>query len=280
MIDAETILKAAFPQWEGVNKYVEFIKTNSTKLNKGHTQAHHILPKSIFPEYAKDPSNIVHLTHYNHFIAHAILSETKDYRMLQAINRMNNSKTAYKCSFEEFEEMAKIYSKVSTEISKAISIKMSSYYSIAENRIKISQAVKRWFENSDNLKIHLERVNSNEFKSLVSKKTKEWFENPENKIKHLNATRLSSKNLDYRKSLSLGVSQSWKNDEIREAHLKSRRKSYQWQNFDLLYTEWIKMNKPRYSTFSKELIKLGHPITSSLQAIVAEFDRRILNENF
>lgn len=276
MIDTICILKTTFPKWEGVNRYIEFIETNSTKYLKGHTQAHHILPKSIFPEYNKNALNIVHLTHYNHFIAHVILAETNDYRMLQAINRMYNSGEIYK----DFEELAKLYSNISIEISKSISVKMKEYYSNPINRIKSSKAVKKWFENPENLKIHQKRVNSSEFKSLVSKKTKAWFENPENKIKHLNSIHALSNNTNYRNSLSTGVLNSWKNPKIREKHLKSRRTSYQWKNFDTLYSEWIKMGKPRYTKFSKNLIELGHPIKSSLQAIVAEFDKmETLNEN-
>lgn len=48
---------------------------NRTKSKNAYYEAHHILPKSIYPEYKKLPENIVLLTPREHFIAHFLLTK-------------------------------------------------------------------------------------------------------------------------------------------------------------------------------------------------------------
>ena len=55
---------------------------------EGYCENHHILPKSIFPEFAKHRENIVRLPITNHFLAHEILAKTNLYEMHLAFSMM------------------------------------------------------------------------------------------------------------------------------------------------------------------------------------------------
>lgn len=69
--------------WLGdlANDYISVV-TKPPKTN--HTEKHHILPVSLFPEYKNDPENIVLLDVLDHLQAHEILAKTKDPKMVLA----------------------------------------------------------------------------------------------------------------------------------------------------------------------------------------------------
>lgn len=51
------------------NKILDILE-NPNKDNKEYTESHHILPRSIFPEYIKDKNNIVRLSAIEHLTVH------------------------------------------------------------------------------------------------------------------------------------------------------------------------------------------------------------------
>lgn len=81
-----------------LNRYLNFVLNCTPNLND-YTEKHHILPKSLFPEFKTDSENLVRLTARQHFIAHWILSKVfvkykQKCSMLKAFNRMTTvSKT-------------------------------------------------------------------------------------------------------------------------------------------------------------------------------------------
>jgi hypothetical protein len=81
-----------------LNRYLKFVLNCTPNLNN-YTEEHHILPKSLFPDFKTDPRNLVRLTARQHFIAHWILSKVfikykQKCSMLKAFNRMTTvSKT-------------------------------------------------------------------------------------------------------------------------------------------------------------------------------------------
>lgn len=69
-------------------------KLEATRL-KGYVEAHHIIPRSIMPEYAKSSSNLVYLTPKEHYICHMLLTKmfkNEAYRakMLFAFSRVSS----------------------------------------------------------------------------------------------------------------------------------------------------------------------------------------------
>ena len=60
-----------------------------------YTEKHHILPKSLYPEYAKNKDNLVKLTAREHFICHWILTKLiKDPKIVYAFQMMIPNKTS------------------------------------------------------------------------------------------------------------------------------------------------------------------------------------------
>jgi len=114
--------------------YLGIILKASDKQIKGKTEHHHILPESIFPEYANLKEynwNGVHLTYREHFVCHLLLekatvSENRS-KMFYALVRMFNGKNKFSShtyerikqryknfhwsNFKTQEEINKIYKK-------------------------------------------------------------------------------------------------------------------------------------------------------------------------
>lgn len=76
-----------------LNRYIKFIQ-NCILPENAYFEKHHILPRSIFPEFARENWNIVHLTYNQHRVAHKILckvflSSRNIYKMRTAAHNMN-----------------------------------------------------------------------------------------------------------------------------------------------------------------------------------------------
>lgn len=77
-----------------LKRYLAFVLNCTSKPNN-YTEKHHILPKSLFPEYKTDLKNLVKLTSRQHFVAHWILSKVfikykQKCSMLKAFSRMTS----------------------------------------------------------------------------------------------------------------------------------------------------------------------------------------------
>jgi len=97
------------------NKYSKwYMKLVSKDCNDDYVERHHILPKSLYPEYAKCKWNIVKLSARKHFIAHILLYKmfehnTKGYgTMLKATRMMGRHSTDNRYMNSRLYETAKI----------------------------------------------------------------------------------------------------------------------------------------------------------------------------
>ena len=78
--------------------YFDFMQSRQSlsrsKSDGVYYELHHILPKSIYPEYEKLPGNLVLLTPREHFLAHYLLTKMfegeQKYKMLCALMRMTH----------------------------------------------------------------------------------------------------------------------------------------------------------------------------------------------
>lgn len=83
--------------------------------NDAYVEIHHILPKSIFPEYSKDPDNLVKLTAREHFICHWLLTKIiSTPKSIFAFQMMIPNKTS--CRY--FPKSASVYSLLKEKFSK------------------------------------------------------------------------------------------------------------------------------------------------------------------
>lgn len=124
-------------------------RANRRKAEGQYYEAHHILPKSIYPVYANRKKNIVLLTPREHFVCHMLLTKcfgdkNSMVSMGWAFHRMafsKNSKTSRALSSSEYALARKLHSKnMSGELHPS---KTSSVW--VDN---VSQAVKNNWENS------------------------------------------------------------------------------------------------------------------------------------
>lgn len=100
--------------------------------------------------------------------------------------------------------------------------------------------------------------------------------------------------LEHSHKISLGVTEAFKNPEMKERHRQSvsgenngfygkkhsekslekqrntKRKGFPWDNYLELYPIWVSLNCPKHPTFTNELVKLGYP-KKKLVRIVEEF---------
>jgi hypothetical protein len=76
-----------------MDRYIKFINHYESMQYtiSGYFEYHHILPKSLFPEFKISNFNLIKLPHRAHFIAHYLLAKaTNNYKMISAFNGMCN----------------------------------------------------------------------------------------------------------------------------------------------------------------------------------------------
>jgi hypothetical protein len=72
-------------------KLIDYVITNPNRKKKGHTELHHILPKSMFPSIKEDNANKILLTNRQHFLAHWLLWKIfRNKEMSYAFNMMKH----------------------------------------------------------------------------------------------------------------------------------------------------------------------------------------------
>lgn len=64
----------AYIDRDKIDEYVNFIKDCKKLELPDYFEKHHILPKSLFPQYEFDPDNLISLSGANHFRAHVLLA--------------------------------------------------------------------------------------------------------------------------------------------------------------------------------------------------------------
>lgn len=68
-------------------RYLRFIESRKP-FEGGYAEMHHIYPRSLFPQLANDPKNLIQLTAREHFIAHWILHKAFGGKMTMAFMYM------------------------------------------------------------------------------------------------------------------------------------------------------------------------------------------------
>ena len=132
-----------------MNRYIKFIQTFNFEL--GHK--HHILPRSIFPEFSdfkKNSWNCKILSPRAHFIAHYILSKVYGNKMLYAFNRLSNSNgikinsKLYNSAMKEFSNLVSEFMKKNNplfneETRKKVSMSNTGKKASVETKFKMSK---------------------------------------------------------------------------------------------------------------------------------------------
>lgn len=90
-----------------INRYLKFIRTR-TQDSEEYTEKHHILPKSMFPEFKDDKWNLIRLTAREHYLAHWMLWKAFGGSMATAFWCMSNS-GKYRTNSRVYEEFKRQY---------------------------------------------------------------------------------------------------------------------------------------------------------------------------
>lgn len=110
MLNFNELLSTVFTDVKIITEYIDYILknklSNTTKRTDHYYEIHHILPRSLFPEYEYEPDNLVKLSPYDHFVVHYIIAKTKNPKMLYAFNMMNRAKSSM--ADDQLDEAAKI----------------------------------------------------------------------------------------------------------------------------------------------------------------------------
>lgn len=155
---------------------------------------HHILPRSLFPLWAKRKSNIVALSAREHFFCHQLL--TKIYpnsNMYIALWYLATNKQNKVCTSKEYQKIKENYkiSKSHHENIKKASNRLWNSGRSEEIREKISNSIKAIYRN--NPEIYLKNKGqchiSNKTKLEMHNRAKEYYKNEENRLKHSQLTK-------------------------------------------------------------------------------------------
>lgn len=153
------------------NKYLQwYISIINNVLIKNRTikdeiyyEKHHIIPKSICPEFSKESWNIVLLTAKEHFICHWILIKcTKNelqWKMYKALHKMTRSTGKRILSSAQY-EIARKYNSLymrennpakKIEVRKKMSDSAKNRTVSEETKIKMSKNNARYWKNKENV---------------------------------------------------------------------------------------------------------------------------------
>lgn len=122
--------------------------------NKGfYFEFHHILPKSLFPNWSKKHSNLVCLTAREHYFCHELLvkiypSNQMFFAIFAFINRPNTDLKNYKITMRQYEKLKKIESEIKS-ISQKGRITYNNLSEEQKSAIKKSASIrfKTFWEN-------------------------------------------------------------------------------------------------------------------------------------
>jgi hypothetical protein len=90
MINKDEFLKYFDTNNRWIKRYLNFIEAFEIKNDEITYEKHHILPKSLFPNFKNDEWNKINLSLRSHFIAHYMLAKALDGKMWYAFNIMSN----------------------------------------------------------------------------------------------------------------------------------------------------------------------------------------------
>lgn len=172
---------------EFVDEYVEFIESCKGKALPEYVEKHHILPKSLFPEFAKAKANIIKLSAADHFRAHMLLAKAFGGPMWVAANRLTHNQYGDRSISAEEYEIIKV--NLSTAVSERLKDEWSS-----------GKRSKETISNASRLS---------------------WSENRDARVEAIRA----SINDDFRQKSGAGAKASWGHEDIRARRLANMGKT-------------------------------------------------------
>lgn len=282
---------------DAFNKYFEVITRRAPE--SVYSEAHHILPKKLFPEYKsfkQHPWNLVRLTYKDHILAHYYFSKATD-TLWRAVYMMSKRKV---CSEDEFllnlvTLPDKVKLKHSDQTKQLLSLIGMGHAVSHDTRLKISTANKRRVvseETRQRLSQSLkgrevtqetrDKISKAQIGKFVSEETRKKLsiahtgkvlsETTRNK---LSISRKGIKFSDERKA-RIGAANKGKvrTAEQNKANALRNRKGLKWQYYDELFLIWKGLGQPKYGKFTKAVVSMGYP-KESYDTMVRYFNKAV-----
>lgn len=199
------ILSEKFGESPLLDQYIELCSVDEDEKY----EKHHILPRSLFPEYIRNRDNIARLSPYSHYIAHYYLAcITKDRRMVFALNQMSRVKKSGNLTTEQLEELANMYSEFREELVKASSEMNTGRTMTDENKERLIERLIG--------KIYVIDIQTNEIVQIP----KEVYKNNKHLYRHTSQGKKRDSSTREKISVKLKGRTSWFNEttgEIRQS---------------------------------------------------------------
>lgn len=223
--EMEFLLLHKFPSWDKSKEYFELISNNLLKKKeKFKTQAHHILPKSLFPQYEdfkKFCWNKVNLSLEDHARAHFYLSFTKDYGMCSSYRFLGAPVSDV--DFKTVSENLKILAESKSEFFKSL-------WADKDYHTRVSNSIKNAWATNPNLKLNAslrakEHFACHKVRENLSNTMKELFKDKD-LIKRMSEIAKINSNNPITKAKKAEITRNfWKSDDYRKRQSESRKAS-------------------------------------------------------
>lgn len=208
-----------------LNRYIKIISyyINNSYNNLG--DKHHILPKSLYPEFIKNKDNIVKIPHKAHFICHLLLTRmfnNKINSLLFAFNTMKNTRGGESISGRKYEEERIKLSQILRENSKKM-------WDNPEIRNKIINSVKTYYQkvkDGDKDYALKEKNRNKQHSETLKTKDKSYWEEVRKKYQFTYSLNTEEQIKDINKKKSLGTKKYWDNISIEEYNYRSQISKY------------------------------------------------------
>ena len=168
-------------------EYIDYIKATALKpkTTKKETlyEKHHILPRSLFPEYDKVKSNIVKLTPYDHYMAHYIIAKSRNSKMLYAFNMMSRVRDPSILTKPQLVEAALAYQELKADFIEVV--RKDSF-----NRLGWSDASRAKISKAHKGKLPVVVLETG-LSTKISKE--EYYSNPDKYLHHMTGRKHSTK---------------------------------------------------------------------------------------
>lgn len=196
---------------EYVDEYVAFIESCRGKELPKYVEKHHILPRSLFPEFAKVKANIIKLSAADHFRAHMILAKAFGGPMWVAANRLTQNQ------YGDRVITAEEYELIRANLSSAISENLLKQWSTGKrSKEAMSKTMLRcWAENKEARTNAIREAVDEDFRQKSGKGAKESWGNPEQREQRLASMAKAMSTDEYKAKHSKNQSERMKDPTLR-----------------------------------------------------------------
>jgi Holliday junction resolvase RusA-like endonuclease len=228
MFDWKTELKLLGVDDRLIHRY-EMLLIIGEKQSKGvcYSEVHHILPKCMFPQFAKTKENLVKISGRSHYLCHICLSTMFPDEfgiviasvLMKSGGRYNVDGIRYNSKLFENHRLraAQMISDRTKGVSKSVGEQNPMFGRFGESHGAFGHKKSEEFKTMIS-EVMKKRMSSKEYRKILSNKLKEYFSIPEHR-KRASAQKLGELNPNYGKDITNSFS-----EETRKKQFENQKK--------------------------------------------------------